>query len=363
MTPILESRSPWSAMLGFLRTFRAEAEPPELAAAAVAVLGLLIALVSPAEPTGSAVGDVLARVAFVALLGSCAVLARTWTWAAFAALAFGAGLASGVWLALVGVVAVVPALIAALTPTRSLVLPVAAVSFGSAVLLRLDSDSSLPATALLGLAAVPMVASAYRRIPSAWRTTVAGVAGVAGAVCLIWTALFAGALLGARGDLEAGVDAAERGVDATRAGDRGLAASELDLAARYFRRANGSLDRPWLRPVRMLPFVGIQANAVVQASATGEDVADASAVAAGEADLDRLKLDGGRIALDEVQYLDVERKPLDTTGPEHESPDIGAERLAATLRVSIVPEQEQIGGHVHGPAAEGAQRRGADQRG
>jgi hypothetical protein len=253
------------------------------------------AAAAPVDPTGSAVGDVVwlsllgltvtaaafrARpVGVLALTGVAGLLTAGWP-LALAAGSLGLGLAS-------------------LGPRHPAALRAVSAALGVNALVRADSMVvSDPLAFVLGAAAVLLVLvdGLLRADPPLRRTALRATVAVGG-LCLASVLAAAVATLVARGDLEAGVDAARRGLDLANDTQTDAARARFVDAEQRLRRGHGLLSGPWVLPARALPIVGPNLTAVVELSEAGTSLATSAVAVADAADPSRL-LDGARIDLD-----------------------------------------------------------------
>jgi len=270
------------------------------AAATVVPIAVVIALLRRSQPTGTPVVDQLWTAAFVALVVLSAQRASRTTvlWLSVVAFVF-----SDIrpWLA----APVVGLALMLLIPPADKAPRLAA--FGHAVVaacavqavLRFPGLGFTGSSALLAaLATVPVLVSGYRRLDSDSRPRVRKVVMALGAVGVVGTAVAALSVLWARGPVEDGIAAAEEGLDFARAAEQDEAIDRLILAEGRFGEGHKRLDAWWTKPARLVPIVAQHSRAVGTAAEQGAALTQAAAAAAGTADIDQVRVSGGRLDLD-----------------------------------------------------------------
>ncbi len=286
-----------------VRPRRRGPSPAERVAVVVlAVVAAVAAVVlSDAEPVGVDVLDAALVAGGVALLTVVASSARRWTLALVGGAA--ALLTVGAW-ALVGVAALVAALVDLQLPRRNRVLGAAVGAGCGLALLHQDTGAvahGIPTlVALAGCLPAAVTALAHQRsgVRRAVRRTALAVAG------LVLLAGAGGALAAAqaRADVEAAID------DSREA--RRLVVDDQDAAVAAFRRsaagfadAADAVDAPWALPARGLPIVAQHLRAVEDLAGSGAVLATASADTVEELDLASLRFVGGRLDVDRVEAM------------------------------------------------------------
>jgi hypothetical protein len=266
-------------------------------AAGVSTIPLTVA------PTGWVVTNELFTFAFAFVVVLAAARARPWTWVVLATVT--AVAAEGTDYFAVGVAALVIAL-AAVGLNRA-VPPVAAVVAALALqaLLRLPEVAVTGGSAVVaGIAVLPVLLSAYRAAGPRTRRVVNWSIGVGVALAVLAAVGLAFAVLSAREDVNAGIRRAQRGFEAARSGEGRDAVGRFQRAADSFGTANDELNAPWAAAARAFPILGPQAEAVTSVTDQGASLASSAAAATAEADIDRLRFQGGAIDLDVVREFE-----------------------------------------------------------
>ncbi|HMG39794.1 MAG TPA: DUF4012 domain-containing protein [Acidimicrobiales bacterium] len=269
--------------------------------AVVAVAGLAAAL-SDAAPTGY---DALDKAYVAALAGGTAYLAgtaRRWTW--FFPAGIGAVLADdGVAIALAAAGLAI-GFWSVLSDTRSPARAAVVVGLGVASCLLAGPVAFQGASAIVvGVFLLPVAVSGYRNAGRASRHRVRQVALAAGVLCGLTLAGGALALVLVGNDLVDGMDLADQGIVAARDADDDLASQRLTEAARLLDASSTTLESWFVSPARGLPIIGPNLQAVEQLTDDVGDLASASAAAADAADVDQLRLAGGRLAPEAVENV------------------------------------------------------------
>src|SRR4051794_18286125 len=167
--------------------------------------------------------------------------------------------------------------------------------------LRLDWPSTTGASALLGVAAllvlaIPALAHVHRRTR---RLIVVGSV-VAVGMAFVFGVLWAGTALTVRNDLSRAVDSANAGLDAARSGDTDVAAARLDDARALFAHAQDRLDSWWAQPIRAVPVASQNARALRVMTRAGRELSETGAETARSADPDDVKPRNGAVPLEQV---------------------------------------------------------------
>lgn len=177
-------------------------------------------------------------------------------------------------------------------------------------ILRLEGGGAFTGdTALVGgLVAAALGVGALVRLRSPTRRVIMLTTLSVVAVSTLAAAGTGTAVLGAREDVEAAVDAVDDGLDALRDGDGDLAANRFEAAARLFASAEGRLNEWWARGGRAVPVVSQNYTAVETLTSIGEDLAITALDTADAADIENARLDGGRVDLAAIRAME---EPLD----------------------------------------------------
>ncbi len=269
----------------------------------VGVLAAVGAILAGPSPTGSTVLDVL--LVGGGTIGVVWAAASSPWWAGVAAAAVGTAFAPTVAVLLVGAAAVVAGLASGLT--RRTVPWTRAVVAGLAVqvLARLGDvgafgvSSAIAIVVLLALAVLGLA-----RRPRRDRRIALWAAVGAAVFAALATAGGAASALGARGDVEAGVDRAQDGVDLLAEGEFDAAQEAFADAARLLGDADRTLNRPWAQPARIVPVLAHYRSAGTELVGTAADVAAQVADALAQVDVDALRVRNGAIDIAAVQALD-----------------------------------------------------------
>lgn len=260
------------------------------------------AVLADLAPTGYRIVDV----GWAFLLGAAVVVAgsRSRRWALLVCAGLAALVATG-WLILIGLGALVLAIVAAAGDRRDRVLGAAVAALSVQSLVRIEDWSWAPLGASAVVAGVAMglvVGSGWRNAGRRWRRPVARVAWVSAAAAVGFTAVFGLAVAVSYSDVTSGVAKARDGVAA--------AGSDERQAAELFRAASADLSgasrfvaSPLLTPVRLVPIVAQQQRAVSVATTTARDLASTAADGAALVERDGLRPVDGRVDTTAVSDL------------------------------------------------------------
>jgi hypothetical protein len=217
--------------------------------------------------------------------------------------------ASGGFAVACGAAAVLIAFAASFSERRPPLIGAAAAGLAVQALLRMTSFGFHGAPSLAAAATiVPILATGYRYAPRWERRRarrLAAAAGIASAVCV--ALLIAVAVL-VQPRVKSAISAATSGFKEVQGGDRVTAVQRLDQAAKDFDGAAKLLSAPWLRPVRMLPVVAQQAEAVQALAEEGRGLSRAASAAANKIDYEKLRVTGGTI---DLAALQATQKPIE----------------------------------------------------
>jgi hypothetical protein len=289
--PGASSRFPWARV------------PSTYPVAAITAVGAAVGLAHPIEATAISAANAVLSGAFVALCAVAASKARRWTWAVLSGAA--AALADPLALQLLAVAALAVSLWAIRQRRRSGALGAAIGATSGIALLWGSALSSAATAAILGIAIVCLTASVIKQTRGSQRRAISlALVGFAG-VSLVVMGAYGVAALSAKNNADSGIRHLRAGLDAARANDANKATSELKVAARNLASANDSLDKPWAKPIRVLPGIGRNAEAIDEMAATAADLAAVSARAASSVDLSRIEIKGGQLDLDVVAQVDT----------------------------------------------------------
>lgn len=191
------------------------------------------------------------------------------------------------------------------------ILLLAAFQFVIAVIAALAGRGALPlpiataaaAVVIAVLVAVAVPARMYRDRATGLPRRLRSAAGIA-AFALVAAAIPAAiALLQARGPMQAAGADARAALAAARAGDTARAAQLFAAADAGFTRARRSLDAPWASGGLAVPVLSSNLRAGRTLAATGHDLSSTGAALATGANVERLRVAGGRVDLHELERL------------------------------------------------------------
>jgi hypothetical protein len=298
--------------------------------AVIALAAGVIAAVAPAEPTGTPLWDIVLKFCFGVTLVIAGARAPRWTPMVFAAVA--AGLSGVTIWAAIAWIGLLAALATAMLQRRSRLLGAFAVALALQALLRLPAFGFFGLPSLVaGVISIVLLGAGYQYSSRLARKRVRwAIAGLAVAVFAIG---IAGSLtlLGARGDVERGVAAAQRGLDAARQGDTDLVVAELGVAERALVSAEDTASGPLGQGLRLLPIAAQHHRAVQVATAEGALIAREATAAVREADLGTISLRAGQVDLDALRAMAPRLRSTAT------ALEAGAQRISAARSGWLVP--------------------------
>ncbi len=271
----------------------------------------VVAVLSPARPTGTRVADAVWAAAFAGLVALAGSRSRPgpllWLGAIAALAAVGGGGAGAV----LGVAALAGAIALVALDRRS---PTAGGLVAGLGVLALLSGHTFGPTGLpsvvAAVAVAPVLLAAWRSLgPVGRRRTLVAGAAVA-AVVLVASAMALVAALRVRSELSDSARQAKDALGLVRDGEVAAAVPELDDATTGFADASGALGGVLALPGRLVPVVGHQVEAVRRVSAAGEELTSAAARAARQADYQSLRSDSGRVDLVQMAAM---QQPLDAS--------------------------------------------------
>lgn len=307
----------------------------ERLATAIAIASGLVALLSPASPTGSAVPDVLVVFAAVASVSWASASAPWWM------LGAAAGVAGAIALSPIALVAGFLAFLAALhiglfrrddSEVRAVIGGVLANVFAWSAL---EGFFGLSAIISVSVCSAVVVSGVLRR-PSKTRRGAWIGAGAVGALAVLAIAGLAAAGTGARTDLTDAASSARSAVRLLNDGDYQAAAVEFDAAADGFDRASGQLDGPLAFPARLLPGVAQNLTAGRELASVATDATSDAAAALREVDPKLLTLRNGSIDLDAVRAVEA---PLARVENALIALDAASERVRSDWLISPLRRQ------------------------
>ncbi len=294
---------------------------PTAVLAGGAAIAAVLAIRAPAHPTGYAALDLLMRCAFAAVLAAAVARARrrirlvvTLLLAApmvLAALDLVTGAAQK-WVLATAVATAGAAAASYLFPERVAWIGSIVGVGASVTALRLPQEMvSLVPSAISAAALFFACASAWvtlrtpaRRVVRRTCFAVFGLAFIAGAAGVV-------ALINARASAERGLDDARTGLAAASNGDATAANTAFVSASSALRTASAQLDGKYARLGRSLPVLSQHITVLRDLTGTASAVTETASIAAGQADLEQLRVEGGRIDLDKLKQLGVQINAAD----------------------------------------------------
>ncbi len=274
---------------------------------AVAALAAVGGAAAGVHPTGLAVADALYGALVAALAAGMASRCRRWAWLITAAVAV---CFAGGWLQVVALIALLAAFAGGFLDRRDRLLGAAVGAVSAQVLLRLPAEGPLPmlrfsgATALVAVVGLaPIVVSGYRHAPAATRRWLRAGALVAGLAVVTIGIIFAGAGLAAKTRVEQGISDSQRALQAARRGDLAESQRLLDSAATDLDAANGLVGSWWAAPARVVPVLGIQADALTTVTSQGASLAEEARATVRTGDYHDLRYRSGSFNLDLVRQV------------------------------------------------------------
>lgn len=275
--------------------------PFERAVVPVVVVGSALGgALSGNHPTANRVSDVVFTATFAGTVALAASIARTWTWitvaAAAAVCSTGAKQATGFVAELVAIGQGV------WEPPARRVIGALVGAMSVQLLLRLGDGPFMASTALVAAAAsVPVLVSAWRVARRETRVVVRRVVYVVGGAAGLVAVAAAFTLVQARSATNLAVARVRAGLDAARQGDTAAAGKELAAAAASFSAAQDDAGGWFARPATILPLIGQQVASIDLMTGAGEIAAAAAAKATAEADVNGLRMIGGRIDIERIK--------------------------------------------------------------
>lgn len=279
------------------------------------VVAVIVGLLRGTAPTGGTFVDIVMSAAFIAAVVWAARRASFATLAWFGAIAF--VFCGFQWWLLAAGAALALVLVLAGSQPESLgarVVPVMIGALGIQVLLRLPGlGFTGSASIIAALAVLPMLIEAWRQLAGEQRTRANRGVLIAAVVAIVGIVVAGLSVLSARSDAELGIDAARDGLDFARAAEQDEAIDRLAIAEGHFSDAEQTLSALWAKPARLVPIVAQHARAVEAAAEQGAALTQAAASAAGTADIDQVRVSGGRIDLDLLARVGSELETTLTT--------------------------------------------------
>lgn len=165
-----------------------------------------------------------------------------------------------------------------------------------------DAGSSRVVGGLVFIAVVCVAATTYRRAPNPRRAPAAAWLAISVALAV---GGYVTAALRARSNVDSGMRHIELGLERARAGDSTGARTELDAAVTRLSAAARALDRPWAKPVRLVPIAGSNAHAVEVLVRSMSSLAEATLQSTQRVDIGSIAISGGQIDLRVAGQVDV----------------------------------------------------------
>lgn len=287
-----------------------------------AAVGAALAVAATARPTGIGLLDVLMRAAFAALFAAAVARARRRI------------------RLVVALVLAIPMVLAALDviagATDRVPLSVAVATAGAAAASYLFPERVAWIGSIIGVgasfAALRMPVGMVSLVPSALAAAVLFFACASawvtlkaparkrfrrGAIAMCGLAFIAGAagvvaLVNARASAERGLDDARAGLAAASSGDATAANAAFTSASSALRTASSQLDGKYARIGRSLPVLSQHISVLRDLTSTASTVTETASIAAGQADLEQLRVSGGRINLEKLKTLSTQIDSADT---------------------------------------------------
>jgi hypothetical protein len=307
------------------------------------VVGIVVAVLDDAAPTGHTTVDAVWRGIAGALLVVCAASAPAPTWAIAALVA--AVASTNVALISVGAGALVIATVGALRFARVRSIgAVVGVAVGI-VAFRLPHDAPLGVSTVVALViAAPVVIGAWYAGPAVIARLLNGLGAVGLVVSAAAAVALGFAVLDARAELETATDLIDEASDLFRDGDEQGARDRLEEGLAAFDRADGSVSKPWLGVTRAVPVIG-QHTAALQA-VTGEGVftTQAALLVLDDLDSDTLTITGGAVDLDAVRALEpsVTGLALAAIRGSRKLDDVDSPWLLGAVRTGLADASDEL---------------------
>lgn len=274
----------------------------------VVVLSVLCGLGSPAQPTGSMLGDAVwntaAALAVITAASRAGRWPRMWLLAVAAVLGI-AGSSTGAGAAVVALV--VLGALAWGAPLSGPVTQALGVLAGAVAMIAMSNAPPFgpmgTSTAIAAVAVIPVMVSAWSAVSRQARRRIAIGAGAVVTLVVLAAATTALAGSAARQPLTDAEASARIALDSLSDGDTTTAARGFDDAANQFAEVRSLASGPlgWLG--RTVPIVAQHLTALRDVSAAGVALAESAAAAASAADWRTLTASGGRVDLTAVASM------------------------------------------------------------
>jgi hypothetical protein len=166
------------------------------------------------------------------------------------------------------------------------------------VVLRLPHGWHFGLTAVVAALACGLIAfSALVRCPRRVRQIALGLISATVGLAALATVLFGLGTLLSQSNLEDAVSNSALAIDSAAVGNTQQASGQFEDARDNFRRANGTVNAWWARPVRLVPWVGLQARAVQDMAREGQALASTGTGAVNTVERNRATATGGHFDL------------------------------------------------------------------
>lgn len=263
---------------------------------ALAGLAAIGAAMAGTAATGTQLWDEL----LAALIGGLFVLAATKAprWISIPAATLAAALADSLAWTGVGAAALMLAVGATLLHRRSALLEAAAAALALQGLLRLADVGffGLPSI-LAGTVIVIALWFGYRALRYRHRQAINWTAIVVVFLTAIAGTLGGLMILGARTDVETGIEAARSGLSAARGGQPDEVVAELEDAARSLANADDQVSGALTQPLRLIPIAAQHHRAITTAVSQGRALATQASRATINADISSISMSAGGVDL------------------------------------------------------------------
>lgn len=268
----------------------------------LAGLAAIGAALAGTAATGTQIWDEL----LAALIGGLFVLAavKAPRWISIPAATLAAALADSLAWTAVGAVALVLAVGAILLERRSALVEAAAAALAIQGLLRLADVGffGLPSI-LAGVAILIAFWFGYRALQDRHRRAVNWTAIVLVFLTAIVGTLGGLMILGARTDVETGIEAARSGLSAARGGQPEEVVAELEDAARSLANADDQVSGALTQPLRLIPVAAQHHRAITTAVSQGRDLATQASRATINADISSISMSAGGVDLGSLSAM------------------------------------------------------------
>jgi hypothetical protein len=271
------------------------------AVVAVAVAAAIGGAFSAASPTNYLLTDVLLRAGIAALISLAASRARRWTWLVLAGIAV-VGAPAGWWFA-VTAAGLLFAVATTIFARRRIYGAIVGALAAQGLLRFTDVAFGRGSAVLFAVAVVPVLASAYAVAPRRVRKRIHQSLAVGAGLMALAVVVFGVSALLAYGQTQSGARHAKAGLRSIRDGHSEEAGDELQQAATAFRSANDIVDAWWTKPAGAVPFIAQQVRAVQVVTGEGAKMSAVAAGVAGQADIQDLKYDNGRVDVGKLAAL------------------------------------------------------------